>query len=101
MRTCASLLLALLCACDFGPIWGTVNNVNRANPFPDATCFDICQLEGQLCLRDQCDGETLMVWDVDEDPLVDDADLVPITCFESINDVAGPDVLAACCCSSL
>ena len=80
------------------PAWSPTHQVNEVNPFPDATCEDICDLQGSLCLERSCTGATLLV----QEPFI--SELVPSGCDDTIESVVGDgptwDAEISCCCGS-
>lgn len=64
---------------------------------PTVTCSAICEAEGQVCMRNQCAGNTLAV-DEDLDG-IDDA-YVPADCNEDVFEVVAATDYVACCCTS-
>lgn len=63
----------------------------------DTTCAEVCQLEGRVCMANQCAGNTLAV---DEDADGSDEAFVPGACGEAIGEVVAPTDYVACCCSA-
>lgn len=64
---------------------------------PLLTCASVCESEGEVCMRNQCAGNTIAV-DADLDG-IDDA-YVPGDCEEDLSDVVAPTDYIACCCTS-
>ena len=93
----AIALLAALVACDqLMPGWGNAWQVDGVNPWPEATCADLCELEERLCLEASCGGATVAVYP-DLDAKAPDA-FVPLPCDAPLVEALGEPVKLSCCC---
>lgn len=89
------VLVLVLLGCDaLEPTWSEPMGISGVNPWPDATCDDVCGLQGNLCLENSCDGATVQ----------HAADAVPATCEEAIWTIVAEEPswsgYVSCCCGS-
>lgn len=91
------------CDLDLAPHWSPPAGVSEVNPWPGATCRDICDFSGDVCLQDACGEATILTWDLEENPNVTPGTPIAADCDEPLMDVVGDDAgggaWVACCCS--
>lgn len=76
------------------PEWSEPTQISGVNPWPDASCNDVCSLQGNLCLEQACSGSTVRV----------EADEIAAACDEALWAVVGDSEswsgAVECCCGS-
>lgn len=101
------MVLVLLLGCDaLEPSWSEPIGISEANPWPDATCDDVCGLkrdvydEPNLCLENSCGGTTIMSLD----PLGVPIEAVEASCEDPVwshfSDDPSWQGFVVCCCGS-